>query len=476
MITGKAVYETVVGLEVHAQLLTRTKLFCGCPSSYGAEPNTLVCPVCLGLPGSLPVLNREAAGMAVLLGLAFGCSISNRSVFARKNYFYPDCPKNYQISMYENPLCTNGTAIIGENGRRVGIERIHLEEDAAKLIHDDNGASLVDFNRCGIPLAEIVTRPDLRSGKEAADFMIGLRQIMRYLGICDGNMEEGSMRCDVNVSIRTEGSASYGTRTEIKNLNSFRAIEAGIEFEIERQKELLSSGRKVIQVTNLWDASGKRLVAMRGKEEAYDYRYFPEPDLLPLVLDETLVEDAAKRMPELPDPKKMRFQEEYGLSAYDSDVLTSEKGVADYFERAAALAQDPKTVCNWVMREVLGEMKRTGVTMARFPVAPESLAELVILVKDGTISGRAGREVFLEMSATGCAAAEGMKRLGLEQISAPEKLEEYVSEVLRENAPVVERYRRGEGKLIGFLVGEVMKKSGGRADPHAVNELLSRKL
>jgi len=474
--SGFDAFEAVIGLEVHAQLLTRTKLFCGCPASFGDEPNTNVCPVCLGLPGSLPALNREAAGKAVLLGLALDCSISNRSVFARKNYFYPDCPKNYQITMYEEPICSGGAFRLGEEGPTIGIERIHLEEDAGKLIHGDSGSSLVDFNRCGVPLVEIVTRPDLRSGKEAAEFLAGLRRLMRYLGICDGNMEEGSIRCDVNVSIRTPGSPSLGTRTEIKNLNSMKAVEAGIEFEVDRQERLVSSGRAVAQVTSCWDAGLRRLVPMRSKEEAQDYRYFPEPDLPPLVLDEAFIEETAGRMPELPDRRKRRFQEEYKLSPYDSAVLTAERGVADYFEKAASMSSNPKTICNWVMREVLGELNRTGTPVERFPVHPESLALLGELVGRGAVSGSAGSEVFLEMSATGCTAEEGIKRLGLEQISSPEILARYVEAVMLENPDVVARYRKGEIKLLTFLVGEVMKKSEGRADPRAAGEMLAARL
>ncbi|MCU0639825.1 MAG: Asp-tRNA(Asn)/Glu-tRNA(Gln) amidotransferase subunit GatB [Candidatus Krumholzibacteria bacterium] len=476
MKSGFDAFEAVIGLEVHAQLLTRTKLFCGCPASFGNEPNTNVCPVCLGLPGSLPALNREAAGKAVLLGLALDCSISRRSVFARKNYFYPDCPKNYQISMYEKPICSGGVFRLGEEGKTIGIERIHLEEDAGKLIHGDGGSSLVDFNRCGVPLLEIVTRPDLRSGRDAAEFLSGLRRLMRYLGICDGNMEEGSIRCDVNVSIRERGSSSLGTRTEIKNLNSMKAVEAGIEFEIERQAKLISSGGVVSQVTSCWDAGMRRLVPMRSKEEEQDYRYFPEPDLPPLLIDDMTICKAVLRLQELPDPRRRRFQEEYGLSPYDSAVLTAEKGVADYFEKAATVSRNPKTICNWVMREVLGEMKRTGIPAERFPVLPESLARLVELVEEGAVSGRAATEVFLEMSATGCTAEEGIKRLGLEQISSPETLAQYVDAVVLENPDVVERYRKGEIKLLAFLVGEVMKKSEGRADPRAAGEMLAARL
>ncbi|HEM46456.1 MAG TPA: Asp-tRNA(Asn)/Glu-tRNA(Gln) amidotransferase subunit GatB, partial [Alphaproteobacteria bacterium] len=355
-------WEPVIGLEVHAQLRTKSKIYCSCPNRYGAEPNTLVCPVCLGLPGSLPVLNAEAVRMAVLTGLAMGCSIAPESVFARKNYFYPDAPRNYQISMYDRPLCTEGRLAFDHDGERrsVRIERIHLEDDAGKLVHLEEGGSLVDFNRCGVPLIEIVSGPDIRSAGEAGAYLSTLRRLVRWLGVCDGNMEEGSLRCDVNISIRPAGSETLGTRTEIKNLNSIKAVEMGIRWEMERQAEVLESGGEIVQVTNLWDAAAKKLVMMRRKEYAHDYRYFPEPDLPPLEVDEATVESIRGELPELPLDREARFRDAYGLSAYDAGVLCAERGISEYFEETARLSKEAGEAAKWVMREVLGGLKSAG--------------------------------------------------------------------------------------------------------------------
>lgn len=471
-------YEPVIGLEVHAQLLTRSKIYCDCPASYGAEPNTLVCPVCLGLPGALPVLNREAVSMALKMAIATHCRVAPKSVFARKNYFYPDCPKNYQISMYDKPLCEDGYLDLEIDGtvRRIGIERIHLEDDAGKLVHADDKSSLVDFNRCGVPLIEIVSKPDIRSPEEAGRYLTRLRQILRYLEICDGNMEEGSLRCDVNVSLRPEGSAGMGTKTEIKNLNSFKAVEMGIRFEVDRQTERLERGKEIEQVTNLWDAADKRLVTMRSKEYAHDYRYFPEPDLLPLEVDESLIEAVRRTVPELPLERERRFRTEYNLSAYDAGVLCAEKELADYYEAVVQNVGDAKLSSNWVMREVLEELKSGGAGIDEFAILPERLAGLIVLVRDGIISGSAGREVFKHMVKSGDEATAVVKRLGLQQISEAGELEALVEAVLSENPKEVERYRGGKTQLLRFFVGQVMKRSKGKANPRRTDEILRKKL
>ncbi len=475
---GSNGYETVIGLEVHAQLLTRSKIFCSCPAEFGAEPNTLVCPVCLGLPGALPVINREAVSMAVRMGIAMGCRIAPESVFARKNYFYPDCPKNYQISMFDRPLCEEGSIEIETDGasRIIGIERIHLEDDAGKLVHDASGASLVDFNRCGVPLIEIVSKPDIRSPEEASNYLIRLRQILRYLEICDGNMEEGSLRCDVNISLRPAGSKELGTKTEIKNLNSFKAVEMGIRFEMERQAGVLASGGEISQVTNLWDADAKKLVMMRSKEYAHDYRYFPEPDLLPLEVSKAWIEELEGSIPELPLERERRFREEYKLSAYDAGVLCAERPIADYFEEVAKAAGDPKISANWVMREVMEELKSRGAAIKDFTVKPPDLASLIKLVADDTLSGQAGREVFKEMASTGETAEAVVEKLGLQQISAGGELEQFVDEVIAEHSDEAERFAAGETKLMGFFIGQVMKKSGGKANPKVTGDILRKKL
>ncbi len=471
-------YEPVIGLEVHAQLLTKTKIFCSCPAEYGAEPNTLVCPVCLGLPGALPVLNREAVSMAILMGLATHCEIAEESVFARKNYFYPDCPKNYQISMYDKPLCTDGYIEFELEGelRRIGIERIHLEDDAGKLIHLQDGGSMVDFNRCGVPLIEIVSKPDIRSPEEASAYLMMLRRILRYLGICDGNMEQGSLRCDVNISVRKRGSEEFGTKTEIKNLNSFKAVEMGIRFEIERQISVLRSGGVIEQVTNLWDASEKKLLTMRRKEYAHDYRYFPEPDLLPLVVDDGWIEEVRERLIELPLEREKRFREQYGLSPYDSGVLCSEKALADYYEELVSIVSEPKVCSNWVMREVLAHLNEKQVSIEEFAISPARLAELIKLVQEGTINQTAARYVFEEMLSSQQSAGEIVSKLGLEQISDDAELEALVDEVLAENPAEVEKYRAGKVQLIGFFIGQVMKRSRGKANPKVVKEILQKKL
>jgi aspartyl-tRNA(Asn)/glutamyl-tRNA(Gln) amidotransferase subunit B len=499
---ANAEYEPVIGIEVHAQLVTESKVFCGCPARFGAEPNTQVCPVCLGLPGALPVLNREAVSMAIRMGLALHCRVAPRSIFARKNYFYPDCPKNYQISMYDRPLCADGyLEIEGDGGtRRVGVERVHLEEDAGKLVHGEVGGSLVDFNRCGVPLIEIVSRPDIRSPEEASRYVAMLRRTLRYLEVCDGNMEEGSLRCDVNISVRPVGADRMGTKTEIKNLNSFKAVEMGIRYEIDRQIGVLESGGAITQVTNLWDASAKRLMTMRSKEYAHDYRYFPEPDLLPLDVDGAWIESLERGLPELPLDRERRFTRDYGLSGYDAGVLTGERSLADYYEEVVRAGADPKLAANWIMREVLEELKSlslggegaepdTGVFLGpresaarsaafamRMPLPPERLAALIKLVRDGTISGSAGREVFKETVKSGDDPDTVVERLGLRQVSSGDELETWVAQVIRENPNEVARYRNGKTQLIGFFVGQVMKRSGGKANPKVAQDLIKRML
>ena len=471
-------YVPVIGLEVHAQLLTRTKMFCRCPAAYGEEPNTMVCPVCLGLPGALPSVNREAVSMAVRLGLALGCEIERESVFARKNYFYPDAPRNYQITMYERPLCTGGSLVFEDEGTEVdvGLEQIHLEDDAGKLLHGRGGHSLIDFNRCGVPLVEIVTRPEIQTPRKASLVLRRLRQLLRYLEICDGNLEEGSMRVDVNISLRKAGDDALGTRTEIKNLNSFKAVEAGLEIEIERQRDELESGGTIIQVTNLWDAREKKLVTMRRKEGAHDYRYFPEPDLPILTVGNAWIEGERAKIPELPLDRERRFRREYGLSTYDAAVLTDESDIADYYEETARLTGEPKTSANWVMRDVLRELKSTGGDIEGFPAGPAALAGLIDLVKGGVVSTSAGVEIFAAMLESGESAADAVKRLGLERISEEDELEAIVDRVLESNPDELERYHSGKKQLMKFFVGQVMRESGGKADPVIVSTILRRKL
>ncbi|MCX5752931.1 MAG: Asp-tRNA(Asn)/Glu-tRNA(Gln) amidotransferase subunit GatB [Candidatus Krumholzibacteria bacterium] len=489
-------FETVIGLEVHAQLVTKSKVFCSCPAVYGGEPNAQTCPVCLGLPGALPVLNEEAVSMAILMGLATGCRIAPRSVFARKNYFYPDCPKNYQISMYDKPLCEEGRLEFELDGEihGVALERIHLEEDAGKLIHAEEGGSLVDFNRCGVPLIEIVSKPEIRSPEEASRYLVSLRQVLRYLGICDGNMEEGSLRCDVNISLRRPGEP-LGTKTEIKNLNSFKAVEMGIRFEIERQAGVLRSGGRIEQVTNLWDSGQKKLLTMRSKEYAHDYRYFPEPDLLPLDVDGAWIEKMRGALPELPLAREKRFREKYNLPAYDAGVLCAERGLADYYETVVSAGSDPKLAAHWVMREILEEIKsgaesegasapamravESSVSDAfafRAPVAAGRLAELIALVSGGVISNSAGREIFKEMVRTAESPDTIREKLNLTQVSGAKELEQWVADVIAESPDEVARYRGGKTQLLGFFVGQVMKKSAGKANPKLAGEIVKKML
>lgn len=472
-------YEPVIGLEVHAQLKTRTKIFCGCSTLFGAAPNIHTCPVCLGMPGVLPVLNKKVVDYTLRMAFATNCNISRKSRFARKNYFYPDLPKGYQISQYEQPLAQNGYVDIEINGRskRIGITRIHMEEDAGKLSHDPNRPlSMVDFNRTGVPLIEIVSEPDIGSPEEAGAYLKMLRSIVRYLGICDGNMEEGSFRCDANVSIKPKGSDTFGTRTEVKNLNSFKHVEKALGFEINRQKGILEDGGRVVQETRLWDPDNNRTTSMRSKEEAPDYRYFPDPDLLPLVIADEWIEAVKTSLPELPDAKKKRFIDEYKLPSYDADVLTSSRELADYFEECLATFPNCKQVSNWIMGSLLGLLNAAGKTITESPIAAKDLAELLKLIEDGVISGKIAKTVFDEMAHSSRPPKEIVKAKGLVQVTDETAIEAVVLKVLGSCAKEVQDYRAGKTKLLGFFVGQVMQETKGKANPQIVNEILKTKL
>ncbi len=472
-------FEPVIGLEVHAQLRTRTKIFCGCSTEFGAAPNTHTCPVCLGMPGVLPVLNRAVVDFTLRMALATGCTVAPESRFARKNYFYPDLPKGYQISQYELPLAENGHIDIEVGGerRRVRIRRIHMEEDAGKLNHDPHRPlSLVDYNRTGVPLIEIVSEPDMGTPEAAGAYLRQLRAIVRYLGICDGNLEEGSFRCDANVSIRPKGASELGTRAELKNLNSFRFVEKAIEYEILRQKEVLRDGGRVVQETRLWDAAQGRTFSMRGKEEAHDYRYFPDPDLLPVKVDAHWIEEVRRALPELPEARKERFVSRHGLPPYDAAVLTADRELADYFEECLRGFGDPKQVSNWVMGPLLGLLNARGVGIESSPIPAGALADLLRLVGEGAISAKSAKAVFEEMAATGAPAAEIVAAQGLTQISDAGAIEKIVSEVLARNPQEAAAFRNGKTKLMGFFVGAVMQATRGQADPKTVNALLKKML
>jgi aspartyl-tRNA(Asn)/glutamyl-tRNA(Gln) amidotransferase subunit B len=472
-------FESVIGLEVHAQLKTKTKIFCGCSTAFGAPPNTHTCPVCLGMPGVLPVLNKKVVEYALRMALATDCEISGESRFARKNYFYPDLPKGYQISQYELPIAQHGhvDVEVNDSRQRIGITRIHMEEDAGKLNHDpDRAVSMVDFNRTGVPLIEIVSEPDIRSPEQAGAYLRQLRSIVRYLGICDGNLEEGSFRCDANVSIRPKGAEKLGTRTELKNLNSFKHVEKALQHEISRQQEVLIDGGRIIQETRLYDPDKNKTVSMRGKEEAHDYRYFPDPDLLPLVIDDQWIQRIQGGLPELPDKKMARFMAQYGLPAYDAALLTSDRELADYFEDCLRKFAQPKTVSNWIMGSLLGLLHAMGKTIEASPVSPENLAALLELIDSGAISGKIAKTVFDEMAQTGKAAKQIVKEKGLMQISDTDAIEEVISQVITGHPKEVEAYQKGKTKLIGFFVGKIMQATKGQANPKLVNEILKKSL
>ncbi|WP_260292109.1 Asp-tRNA(Asn)/Glu-tRNA(Gln) amidotransferase subunit GatB [Sedimenticola hydrogenitrophicus] len=476
-------WETVIGLEIHAQLATRSKIFSGASTAFGAEPNTQACTIDLGLPGVLPVLNREVVRMAITFGVAIEAEIATRSVFARKNYFYPDLPKGYQISQFELPIVGKGRVEIElEDGtlKPVGVTRAHLEEDAGKSLHEDfHGMTGVDLNRAGTPLLEIVSEPDMRSAKEAVAYAKKIHQIVQYLGICDGNMQEGSFRCDANVSVRPKG-GPLGTRAELKNLNSFRFLERAINIEVERQIDLIEGGGTVVQETRLYDADKDETRSMRSKEEANDYRYFPDPDLLPVELDAGLMEAVRAGMPELPDAKRARFARDYGLSSYDAAVLTASKGLADYFELAAKVAGDAKLVANWVMGEFSGALNKAGLALEQSPVSAEQLGGMLLRIVDKTISGRIAKQVFEAMWAGEGSADRIIEAQGLKQITDSGAIEAVVDAVLAVNAEQVANYRNADEKkrpkMLGFFVGQVMKQSKGKANPNQVNELLLKKL
>jgi aspartyl-tRNA(Asn)/glutamyl-tRNA(Gln) amidotransferase subunit B len=477
-------YEAVIGLEVHAQLSTKTKIFCGCSTAFGNAPNSNVCPVCLGMPGTLPVLNKQVVEFAIRLGLATHCSISPRSVFARKNYFYPDLPKGYQISQYEEPICRSGYVdITPDHGpvKRIGITRIHMEEDAGKSIHGAGNATLIDVNRCGTPLLEIVSEPDLRSAREAYHYLYSVWQTVKYLGICDGNMEEGSLRCDANVSVRLRGAAKFGTKTEVKNMNSFSNVEKAIEHEIKRQIDLIADGGTVVQQTLLWDAQKNVVQPMRSKEEAHDYRYFPDPDLAPVVVDAAWIERVKIHLPELPEAKRQRFMTQYALPQYDTGVLTQERSVAEYFESAVTAlsikrSDTVKLVSNWVMTDVLRSVNEQGIDVSVFPVAPSRLAAMIDLIVDGTISGTIAKELFAEMLSSDEEPKAIVARKGLVQISDTSAIEREIDAILQKFPAEIARYRSGEKKLLGFFVGETMKTMKGKGNPTMINEVLKKKL
>jgi aspartyl-tRNA(Asn)/glutamyl-tRNA(Gln) amidotransferase subunit B len=478
-------YEAVIGLECHAQLLTKSKLFCSCSTKFGEAPNANTCPVCLGLPGALPVLNRVAVAMAVKAALGLSCRVNPESQWARKNYFYPDLPKGYQISQYDRPLAQNGFIEISVDGaqKRIGVQRIHMEEDAGKSLHEgfpDSGRNTyLDFNRSGVPLIEIVTNPDIRSSAEAHDYLTRLKEILEYLEVNDGNMEEGSLRCDANVSVRKVGEQKFGTRTELKNINSFRFVQKAIDFEVQRQIDVIESGGRIVQETRLWNSAEERTVSMRSKEEAHDYRYFPDPDLPLLVVDRDWIKQIERFMPELPESRRKRFVSEYALSEYDAGVLATTRALADFFEETAKLSGQPKPAANWIMGDLLRFYKDSGTDikdLSNSPVKPKMLADMISLVEKGTISGKIAKTIMEEICATGKAPQAIIEEKGLVQISNADEIEKIISRVIDDNPKPVEQYRQGKTGNFGFFVGQVMKATGGRANPQTVNDILKKRL
>lgn len=476
-------YEVVIGLEVHTELKTDTKIFCSCPTEFGGEENTHVCPVCLGLPGVLPVLNKKVLEFAVRAGLALNCEIAEFSKFDRKNYFYPDLPKAYQVSQYDLPICKKGFLEIEANGQKkvIGINRIHMEEDAGKLIHggatiSTSHYSLVDYNRAGVPLLEIVSEPDLRSAEEARVYMEKMKAILEYIDVSDVKMEQGSLRCDANISLRKMGAKELGTKTEIKNMNSFKALQKAIEYEIERQTEILEEGGRIIQETRFWDEDKEETISMRSKEEAHDYRYFPEPDLVPIIVSTEWVQEIKKDLPELPDAKKERLIKEMGLSEYDAQILTASRALGQYLDQVVKEFNEPKTVANWIMGELLRLLNAHNLDVSECKISPVNFARLLKLVEQGEISGKIAKTVFEEMFATGKTADAVIKERGLVQISDEGSLNQIIEQVIDANPQSVEDYRAGKEKALGFLVGQVMQATKGQANPGVVNKLLREKL
>ena len=472
-------YEAVIGLEVHAQLLTETKIFCSCSSKFGSSPNSNICPVCLGHPGVLPVLNKKVVEFAVMMGLATECKINKRSIFARKNYFYPDLPKGYQISQYEEPICEHGKITIEfKDGTKkdIGITRIHMEEDAGKSIHDQGNETLIDVNRCGTPLCEIVSDPDMSSAEEAYLYLTKLKQILTYLGVCDGNMEEGSLRCDANVSVRLKGETKLGTKAEVKNMNSFRNVEKAIEFEIERQIEIIEEGGRIIQQTLLWNADSNKVIPMRSKEEAHDYRYFPDPDLMPVVVEENWKNEIGSRLPELPETRRNRFVSQYTLPKYDAEVLTSSRELADYYEKVLTVTDDYKSASNWVMTDILKVLNDEKITVNECSVTAENLGKLIKLINDKVISGKIAKEIFPEMLKANNDPNVIVKEKNLVQISDTGEIENIIDKILAGNQKQIDEFLSGKDKVIGFFVGQIMKEMKGKANPQIVNDLLKSKL
>jgi len=472
-------YETIIGVEVHAQLRTKSKMFCGCGTMFGLSANSQTCPVCLGLPGSLPVINRMAVEMAVRAGLALNCTITAHNQFARKNYFYPDLPKGYQISQYESPICQHGwIEIVGVEGtKRVRIRRAHLEEDAGKNVHETGaGGSRVDLNRAGTPLLEIVTEPDMQSADEVVSYLKGLRDILMYLEVCDGNMEEGNFRCEPNLSLRPVGQKEFGTKVELKNINSFKYVKDAVEYEIKRQTKVLRDGGKIYQETRLWNIDRGETAVMRSKEEAHDYRYFPDPDLVPLKLQPDWIEGLRSSLPELPAIRMRRFIEVYGLPEYDAGLITASKGLAEYFEACVTQFNHPKTVSNWVMGELTRELNNSATDIAASPVSPERLVSLLQMVEKGAISLKVARELFPELYKSGKSPEQIVQEKGLTQVSDEGALGKVIDEVLAKSPRQVAQFKEGKQQVLGFLVGQVMKTSGGKANPGKVNELLRKKL
>ncbi len=478
-------YEPVIGLETHVELCTSTKMFCGCRLSFGEEKNIYTCPVCLGHPGSLPVTNRKAVEYATKIALALNCKIKDYTIFHRKNYFYPDMPKNYQISQYDLPLGVKGYMDVdmGDYKRKVGITRVHMEEDTGKLLHtgttgriSESEASIVDFNRAGTPLIEIVTEPDIRSPEEAREYMIALRNLILFLDVSNCSMEEGSLRCDANVSVRKKGSEKIGTKTEIKNLNSFKFLQKGLEYEVKRQIRVLEAGNKVAQQTRHYDSKTATTKALRSKEEAHDYRYFPEPDLVPIYMEDKMVEDIKKTIPELPSAKAKRFARQYGLSAYDSNFLANNRDLADYFEKCCSCYNNAKNIANWVMGDFSALLNKEKITIKDSRVTPENLCRMLEIIDGGKINSKMAKSVFEEMFTTGKDPQKIIEDRGLEQISDEGLLEAVIEEVIRDNPGPVEQFRQGKEKALGFLIGKVMAKTRGKANPRMVNEIITKKL